>query len=291
MTQISFEGIEEMQFQGHISSIRSIGALRDGGLISGSYDQTAKVWNSVTGYEKMTLMGHLRAINGVCQLENDLVATASSDHTIILWEVEKQVYRQQQRVLGGHGCDVLCLCLCPLSNNQLASGDINGTTIVWNGKTGEKIMTLRKQNRAGVFSILQLHNGLLATGSCDKTIQLWDLQNVQSVRTLKGHTDGVACLCQLKDGTLASGSYDGTIKIWDVRSGECLQTLHNRKWVLSLCQLHDGKLLSGFYDTVSVWNVQTKECEIILPNGSSVCQLMDGRVATGTSNGIITLLR
>jgi len=58
---------------------------------------------------------------------------------------------------------------------------------------------------------------LLASGSSDKTIKLWDVATGSEVRTLKGHTHYVLSVAFSPDGRLlASGSWDDTIKLWDV---------------------------------------------------------------------------
>jgi WD40 repeat protein len=58
---------------------------------------------------------------------------------------------------------------------------------------------------------------LLASGSDDKTIKLWDVATGQEVRTLKGHTWEVTSVAFSPDGRLlASGSGDWTIKLWDI---------------------------------------------------------------------------
>jgi WD40 repeat protein len=58
---------------------------------------------------------------------------------------------------------------------------------------------------------------LLASGSGDNTIKLWDVASGSEVRTLTGHTKGVNSVAFSPDGRLlASGSGDGTIRLWDI---------------------------------------------------------------------------
>jgi WD40 repeat protein len=58
---------------------------------------------------------------------------------------------------------------------------------------------------------------LLASGSDDKTIKLWEVASGSLVRTLSGHTNDVRSVAFSPDGRLlASGSDDKTIKLWDI---------------------------------------------------------------------------
>lgn len=72
----------------------------------------------------------------------------------------------------------------------------------------------RSGHTNGVYSLVCLPAGQLASGSEDNTIKLWDVSSGSSVTTLSGHTSVVVSLVVLPDGRLASGSYDNTINLW-----------------------------------------------------------------------------
>jgi WD40 repeat protein len=58
---------------------------------------------------------------------------------------------------------------------------------------------------------------LIASGSSDKTVKIWNVATGEEERTLEGHTDSVNSVVFSKDGKLiASGSDGGTIKMWNV---------------------------------------------------------------------------
>jgi WD40 repeat protein len=68
----------------------------------------------------------------------------------------------------------------------------------------------------------------LASGSLDKTIKLWNLETVQEIRTLNGHSDSVYSVSISPDGkTLASGSLDKTIKLWNLPELELDSLIQN----------------------------------------------------------------
>jgi WD40 repeat protein len=92
-----------------------------------------------------------------------------------------------------------------------------------------------------------LINGLLASGSDDKTINIWQIElktskkqieDLKPIRTLTGHTSNVRALCWNLEhkNILLSGSWDSTICIWDALKGSLISVVKDHVAdVYSIC--------------------------------------------------------
>ena len=133
---------------------------------------------------------------------------------------------------------------------------------------------------------------LIASGSDDKTINIWSGTTGALLRTLEGHTKGIKSLAFAADGsTLVSGSDDKTIKVWNASTGEQLRSLEGHtKGVNSVAIAPDGRtLVSGSDDhTVMVWDWLDWELKAILEEHTkgvnSVAIALDGRTIVSGSD-------
>jgi len=102
---------------------------------------------------------------------------------------------------------------------------------------------------------------VLASGSYDKTIELWEVATGRKITSLTGHSNYVLSVAFSPDGkVLASGSSDKTIKLWEVATGREINTLSGHSnTVSSVAFSPDGQVLaSGSYDkTIKLWEVAT----------------------------------
>ncbi len=87
--------------------------------------------------------------------------------------------------------------------------------------TGKQLKVL-KGHTVGVYSLVVLPNGTIASGSRDNTIRIWDINTGEELKKLEGHTGSVRSLVVLPNGNIASGSSDKTIRIWEIDYGVSL---------------------------------------------------------------------
>ena len=83
---------------------------------------------------------------------------------------------------------------------------------------GRCVLTLQGHT-SSVPCLVVLPGGVLASGSDDKTVRLW--QGGECVGTLLGHTSYVRCLAVLPNGVLASGPHDRAVRLWHRAAPAC----------------------------------------------------------------------
>ena len=157
---------------------------------------------------------------------------------------------------------------------------------------------LRSLNRhtAYVSSVVFSPDGkILASGSGDYTIRLWNVKTGQQIgSSLTGHTGGVDSVVFSPNGKmLASGSYDGTIRLWNIETGQQIGDALSGPAVdiTSVAFSPDGRMLASVSSdgTVYLWDVETGQqigealAGHIANAGNSVAFSPDGKILASQS--------
>jgi len=190
--------------------------------------------------------GHIDVVQLLIEKGVD-VNTKDKDARTALWYARESSHNAVVQLLYRSGATV------SNGNTALASGSTNKTIF-----TGEQRWTLEGHS-SSVYSVAFVPNlTVLASGSGDNTIRLWDILTGQLQRTLKGHCSSVSSVAFAPNSTvLAAGSDDKTIPLWDVLTGQLQQTLEGHSSsVLSVAFAPNSTMLaSGSNDsTIRLWD-------------------------------------
>ncbi|KAF9437461.1 hypothetical protein BGZ76_000611 [Entomortierella beljakovae] len=259
-------------FKGHTDGVMCL-QFDDSFLITGSYDNTVKVWNIETGECLRTLTGHVMCVRALHFDEAKLI-TGSMDRTLRVWNYHTG---QCIRTLQGHTDGVVTL---DFDSRILASGSADTTIKIWNLYTGE--CSTLKGHRDLVNKVQIYKRKFIVSASDDTTVKLWDIDARTCIRTFTGHVGRVQCL---------QSSGDALISIIAERirqrpqNGSSSQPRSQGGMTAAVCSisrsgiventppspLHDPNsdtekrdtsiiVTGGLDNTLKIWDIETGEC-------------------------------
>ena len=103
-------------------------------------------------------------------------------------------------------------CILKINNSQLAIGIYEDIKIIDINSEFSYILNFHNKS---VTCLVKLNNNQIASGSRDKDIVIWDLNEKMRKKVLGGHTENVINLIRLGECWIISGSEDKSIKVWD----------------------------------------------------------------------------
>lgn len=220
-------------------------------IVSGSDDNTLKVWSAITGKCLRTLTGHTGGVWS-SQMSGNIVVSGSTDRTLKVWDANTG---DCLHTLYGHTSTVRCM---HLHNNKVVSGSRDATLRVWDIDSGECLHVL--VGHVAAVRCVQYDGRLVVSGAYDYMVKVWNPEREECLHTLQGHTNRVYSL-QFDGIHVVSGSLDTSIRVWDVETGACKHTLMGHQSLTSGMELKNNILVSGNADsTVKVWDITTGQC-------------------------------
>ncbi|KAG9390876.1 Protein tyrosine kinase [Carpediemonas membranifera] len=201
--------------KGHTDDVTSIAFTSDSeSLISGSWDQTAKVWWELWDCEQTitTMKGHTDTIECVAvSPDGNIVVSGSRDHTVKVWNVSED---KLERTLDGQSGFITSLAFSA-DGRLLASGSSASSIRIWDTRTWQCNDSIEEHSGSIHSLAFGPNSTTLAFVAGTNTIKLCNIGGGWHFKTLAGHTDVVRNISFSPDGsTLLSGSTDMTAKLW-----------------------------------------------------------------------------
>jgi len=133
---------------------------------------------------------------------------------------------------------------------------------IWETNKFQNIANLTNSNKNSIICLkFDQPSSLLAIGSEDGTILLWNTAMFVRINVLSDHTDKINAIIILDNKTIATASRDLTINIWDLTENKLTKTIQaSSSGVLSLVNLNQDWFASGSFDSdIKIWNKSTFE--------------------------------
>ena len=261
--------------EGHRAWISKLVFAPDGQtLYSGSADQTIRGWDIVRKKETETgrLQGHTGVLSGLALAHaGATLVSCAFDGSIRVWDLKAKPRR------AFHG--VLPVRVAPYGapftrdSRRLVTASPRDPVIIWEVATAKEIQRLPALGTNHHSVALSPDERLLAVGSLDATIQLWDLVEQRLVRKFRPQSIPIYGL-RFWDGgrTLMSHAFvahrQTSVQRWDVASGAEIPFGRidvSDSYVLS--QSPDHRLLAvPSAGGVTLWNYATGELEASFPS-------------------------
>ena len=225
--------------------------------ISGSSDNTARVWDVERGTEIMKLPDHSNVVTAVAVTSDGARAvTAPWDYTLKVWDLREG---KEIGTFKGPRCKVHTLVVTP-DDHCVISGAADNTIKVWDLETGTLVSSLDGHTGDVVALTITPDKQTLLSGSWDGRIGIWDLGDRRLIRFVEAHNKWIIGLSSDNEH-VASASTDETVKIWAIATGEQVWELtgfHFYSYAthpIALCPGGSRLVLGGGDGDIGIWDL------------------------------------
>ena len=159
-------------WRGHSKPVTSVAFSPDGTrIVSGSHDNTLKVWDAQTGQETLTLTGlHDPDSSVAFSPTGTRIVSGSHSNTLKVWDAQTG---QEALTLTGHEESVHSVAFSP-DGTRIVSGSYDDTLKVWDAQTGQETLTLTGHKTTVCGVAFSPDGTRIASSSVDGTIKVWD---------------------------------------------------------------------------------------------------------------------
>lgn len=281
----SYENFRFSTSLGHSDTINSVTITPDGKyIVSGSSDESIKLWEISSGKEIRTFTGHKGRVNSVAVTpDGKHIVSGSSDRSIKLWEISSG--KEIQTFTEGRGRVHSVFIsrdgkyIVSLNVKYYQEGTPESYAIVWDIKRGELVR--RFLGGSSVIGIAvsddleyiflaknhygdDKYSGIEGTGH----INLLNIDSGEIYRTFYNNNSYISSLAISKDSKyLVSGDRDGSICLWEISSGKHILEFkgHKGSRVNSVAISNDNKYVvscshrSNNDNTIKLWDLESFE--------------------------------
>ncbi len=271
----ALDGEEPVAFREGAGQVNALAFSQDGKTLAsgGAGDRIIQLWYVDTNTKHAITDSSLNGVEAIAFLQDSTTLVNLNRGGIVHWDVQTGT-----KVPKSHDIRNYESIVFSQDGSSFAVGTREGRIHLWDSTTdrnhkrltGHAIVSIIKKDNTEVevWALAFSPDGkIIASGSQDKTVQLWDTEKQRKLATLKAHEGWITALAFSADGkTLASGDTNKVIKLWDVDTYKERATLLGHNNTIStltfapegsrnIVAKYRGCLASGSYDgTIRFWD-------------------------------------
>ena len=248
-----------LQNKSHLTKILTHGrevwdlALQDSKLASASGDFTAKIW-SLSDFSEQYNFEHDNMVGVVLFFRDSLLLTGDDNCNVNIWSLKEK--NRTKLKMHQHFIWDLIVCNEYSSQPSIVSSAQDKNLILWDLLSGKYIHTFYG-HQGTVYSVHSLCDNLVASGSTDTLLKIWDTHNKECIISLRSHTKPIVTV-RSDDTKMYSASEDKTIKIWDKRkiSDSSVLTINHTDIISSLHVEQNNFILADIRGDILFYDIK-----------------------------------
>ncbi|EMR10248.1 hypothetical protein PNEG_01517 [Pneumocystis murina B123] len=248
--------------QGHFDMITGVVYTPDSqNIVTCSDDGKIKLWDIRSGFSLVTFSEHTSTVTGLgFSKSGNVLFSSSLDGSVRAWDLTR--YRNFRIFVAPIRIEFSCLAVEP-SGEIVSAGSLTSFDIfIWSVQTGQLVDRL--SGHEGPVSSLSFSNTgeILASGSWDKTVRLWEIfTSRQSVELLQLQSDVLAVTFRPDGKYICVSTLDGQLTFWDVDKGNQVNIIDGKK------DISGGRNIGDQFSAANSFRNKSFKCVCYSPDG------------------------
>uniref|UniRef100_A0A673G2V3 Neutral sphingomyelinase (N-SMase) activation associated factor n=1 Tax=Sinocyclocheilus rhinocerous TaxID=307959 RepID=A0A673G2V3_9TELE len=255
-------------------------------------DSTLKMFSKENGLQRSMSFSNM-ALSSCLMLPDDKIVVCSSwDNNVYFYSI---AYGRRQDTLMGHDDAVSHICW---RDDKLYTASWDSTVKIWkcvaddisSNKRTQFDLLAEFEHEAGVNTLdLSPAGTLLATGTKEGTLTLWDIANPLPLNQLTCHSGKIHQVAFSPDSRhVLSVGEDSCLVVTDVQTGMLLATVHAEQEQRCFCWDGNTVLSGGMSGDLSVWDLLSSKVIHKIPahSGAVTCMWMNEQCSTIITGGV-----
>ena len=236
----------------HTGPIYYLSKLKDGRLISCSYDKLLNIYHKDTFELQISIKENLRGIISFTQLNNGKLITSSSDETMKIIKLIGEDKYEIEQILQGHKNSVMKVI--EIRENELISISTDKSMKIWilnKEKKFECITTIKYKYKYSFSNILKLNEKEFVTSSLSEGLKFWNSNNYSNIASISNIEIywTLKTMCLLNDNILCVGgdNLKGFYLI-EISNHKIIKNILGPERIFCIDKCLDGLFLCSIFD-------------------------------------------